>query len=222
MPPRILASSLPVMLTSTASAVGKANVSWSSRRTYRAKPSPCQARIFRRSPLRLRTTNSSPLRVPAQAGVHDGRLTVEALPTVLRLDADPNPPDHAEGQHGPPPREATRRATAAGSAATGARDEPAGKDDFNRRIGHDLGRDEFRGRRLVGGSAGCLVIDECAPAGEEGGVADTAGGAEGADGLAGLLPGGDGIPPELFAGLVTVADLRHGVGPPRGLREPQS
>src|SRR5262245_6908498 len=60
-------------------------------------------------------------RVPAQVGGHDSRETVEALAPVLRLEAKPNPPGQPEGQHAPPPRAATSRATAVGSVPTGTR-----------------------------------------------------------------------------------------------------
>src|SRR5262245_29561628 len=46
---------------------------------------------------------------------------VDALATILRLDTNPNPAGQPQGQHGCPPRAATRRATAAGSAPAGTR-----------------------------------------------------------------------------------------------------
>src|SRR5581483_1931508 len=55
-----MASSVAVMLSSAASALGKAKVPCSRRRRYRAKPSPCQARILSRSPRRFLKTNKSP------------------------------------------------------------------------------------------------------------------------------------------------------------------
>ena len=59
-PPRIMASWAGVTASSAPAAAGKANVPRSSRRRYRANPSPCQASTFSRSPLRFLNTNSSP------------------------------------------------------------------------------------------------------------------------------------------------------------------
>src|SRR4051812_7198455 len=84
-----------------------------------------------------------------------------------------------------------------------ADDQPAGKDDLDRRLGNDLHRDELGSRRRVSGTFGRQSVGAFSTAGVEGGLADPAGGAEGPDRLAGLPPGGDGVPPELLAGFVT-------------------
>src|SRR5262249_5529654 len=60
-------------------------------------------------------------RILGQVGSDHGLEPVEALPAIDGLGADPNAAGETEGQHGPPPRAATRRATAAGSAPAGTR-----------------------------------------------------------------------------------------------------
>src|SRR3954452_23960101 len=57
-----------------------------------------------------------------------------------------------------------------------------------------------------------LAVCEFATAGEEGGLGDTAGGAERPDGLAGGLPGGNRVPPELLAVRTAATGLRHRQG----------
>src|SRR5262249_25884563 len=59
--------------------------------------------------------------VLAQVGGHRRLQPDEALPPILRGDADPDPAGQPEGQHVPPRRATTSRATAAASAPTGAR-----------------------------------------------------------------------------------------------------
>src|SRR5262245_11041328 len=60
-------------------------------------------------------------RVLAQVGGHGRLQPVEALPPILRASADPDPAGQPEGQHVPPRRATTSRATAPASAPTGAR-----------------------------------------------------------------------------------------------------
>src|SRR5262249_47346135 len=60
-------------------------------------------------------------RILGQVRGDHGLEPVEALPAIDGLGAYPNPAGETEGQHGPPPSAATRRATASGSAPAGTR-----------------------------------------------------------------------------------------------------
>src|SRR5262245_10601488 len=72
------------------------------------------------------------------------------------------------------------------------------------------------GKRRARGARGrrvrqSLSSGEFAPLGEEGGLADPAGGAERGDGLTRRLPGGDRVPPELVRATAATG-LRHRSG----------
>src|SRR5262249_22282898 len=60
-------------------------------------------------------------RIPGQMIPDHGLQPVEALASILRLDADPDPAGQSQSQHGYLPSAATRRATAAGSTPTETR-----------------------------------------------------------------------------------------------------
>src|SRR5262249_4668908 len=135
----------------------------------------------------------------------------------------PSPP---EGQHGPPPRAATSRATAAGSALTGTRrTSPVGRTTAavgsgTTRTGANVGAG---GVGAGPGAARALPPEEqgaAVPPGGAGGRAHAVGGAEGGNRLARDLPAGDEVAPEGLGLRVAAGIAGHRGGFRLGERAP--
>jgi hypothetical protein len=102
---------------------------------------------------------------------------------------------------------ASRLALLFAAAATLAAPAPARAQTFTGKYEFD----DTAGNPVTNFSIAAAGAATDTPLGEEGGLADPAGGAERGDGLAGPLPGGDRVPPELVSATAS-AGLRHGSG----------
>src|SRR4051794_26752263 len=194
---------------------GKRNTPASSRLYHRHQPSSSQARIFRRSPVRLRKTNqwpergSSPRawRTKALRPSNDLRRSTTGKQRKTRMVGDrlsmKSPPARPGGRGGRPVQ------GLGGCGGVGRRRARVrGPGRGRRRVVTDSEGNEGQG--FVGGRVGCLALGKGSSPGIESGFGQAMPPTENAHGQAAVLPAIQELPPVLFLARVTGFALWHG------------